>query len=183
MGFRGSRVQIPPSRLVQRISPATGSVVGLFFPLRPPVRASGGSAPLGPAAPIGRHAPPCVCAGSRRGAGSSPPNLGTRDPSGRARARRVYHPDYLSPREVHDGYSRRSSLVSRPPGGRTPSSALAAQRPGPPLSEHGPDGGAPRGGRAARASRSAHLDGAAAACNGRVTWPNALLHSWDAERH
>src|SRR5947207_4116378 len=74
MGFRGSRVQIPPSRLVQRISPATGSVVGLFFPLRPPVRASGGSPPLSPAAPIGRHAPPCVCAGSRGGAGSSPPN-------------------------------------------------------------------------------------------------------------
>jgi len=45
--------QIPPSRLVQRISPATGSVVGLFFPLRPPVRASGGSPPLGPTAPIG----------------------------------------------------------------------------------------------------------------------------------
>jgi len=47
--------------------------VGLFFPLRPPVRASGGSPPLSPAAPIGRHAPPCVCAGSRGGAGSSPP--------------------------------------------------------------------------------------------------------------
>src|SRR5438552_13852145 len=104
MGFRGSRVQIPPSRLVQRISPATGSVVGLFFPLRPPVRASGGSPPLNPAAPIGHHAPPCVCAGSRGGgAGSSPPNLGTRDPPGRGRARPVYHPDYLSPSKVHDG--------------------------------------------------------------------------------
>src|SRR5439155_24889663 len=56
--------------------------------LGPSVRASGGSPPLGPTAPIGWHA---------RGAGSSPPNLGTRDPPGRARARRVYHPDYLSP--------------------------------------------------------------------------------------
>src|SRR5439155_150665 len=107
MGFRGSRVQIPPSRLVQRISPATGSVVGLFFPLRPPVRASGGSPPLSPAAPIGRHAPPCVCAGSRGGAGSSPPNLGTHDPIGGACARRVYHPDYLSP--------QRCTMVWSPP--------------------------------------------------------------------
>src|SRR6266705_2765571 len=70
----------------------------LAAPYRPPVRASGGSAPLGPAAPIGQHAPPWVCAGSRGGAGSSPPNLATRDPPGRPRARRVYHPDYLSPR-------------------------------------------------------------------------------------
>src|SRR6266566_158157 len=32
----------------------------------------------------------------RGGAGSSPPNPGTRDPPGRARARRVYHADYPS---------------------------------------------------------------------------------------
>src|SRR5437899_2177089 len=54
----------------------------------PPVRASGGSLPLGPPASIGWHA---------RGPGSTPPNLGTGDPPSRARARRVYHPDYLSP--------------------------------------------------------------------------------------
>src|SRR5438093_1849373 len=43
---RGIPGQIPPSRLVgesalQRISPATNFVVGLFLHLRPPVRASG----------------------------------------------------------------------------------------------------------------------------------------------
>src|SRR2546425_5584486 len=43
-----------------RISPATGSVVGLFFPLQPPVGTLGGSPPFGPAAPIGHHAPRCV---------------------------------------------------------------------------------------------------------------------------
>src|SRR2546427_13059554 len=34
MGFRGSRVQTPPSRLVKKSSPATTSVVGLFLPRR-----------------------------------------------------------------------------------------------------------------------------------------------------
>src|SRR5438093_12521334 len=34
---------------------------------RPPVRASGGSPPLGPAAPIGQHAPPCVPAHAAAG--------------------------------------------------------------------------------------------------------------------
>src|SRR2546425_2400927 len=33
----------------------------------------------------------------RGGAGSSPPNPGTRDPPGRARARRVYHPPSIRP--------------------------------------------------------------------------------------
>src|SRR5439155_3132010 len=39
--------------------------------------------------------------------------------------------------------------------GEPPSPALAAQRPGPPLSGRDRGGGAPRGGRAARAGRSA----------------------------
>src|SRR5436189_6414904 len=41
----------------------------------------------------------------RGGAGSSPPNPGTRDPPGRARARRVYHADYPSSQRCTMGAS------------------------------------------------------------------------------
>jgi hypothetical protein len=56
------------------------------------------SPPLGPAVPIGQHAPPCMCASSRGGgAGSSPPNLATRDPRPATRLAERAPVGYITP--------------------------------------------------------------------------------------
>ena len=56
--------QIPPSRLVECPALQRLPLWGFSFTARSSERASGGSRPFGSAAPIGQHAPRCVCAGS-----------------------------------------------------------------------------------------------------------------------
>src|SRR6266403_2252423 len=69
---RRTRCRVNPSRIprdidvvgvwhgtpyqVASVSSTTNGLIGFVLPLEPPVRASGGSPPLGPAAPIGHHA-------------------------------------------------------------------------------------------------------------------------------